>query len=189
MALPLGPKFFATPAAFRSWLKRNSASANELIVGFYTRDSGLPSITWPESVDEALCVGWIDGVRKRIDASSYQIRFTPRKPSSTWSAINIEKVRMLTDAGRMQSSGLKAFTARTAAKSQTYAYEQKVIAALAPKDEAQFRKIKPAWTFFAAQPPSYRKRLLWWVVNAKQEATRAKRLAALIEASKNQNRL
>ncbi len=183
------PKFFAKPSEFRTWLNRNSATASELIVGFYKRDSGRPSMTWPESVDEALCVGWIDGVRKRIDDARYQIRFVPRKPSSIWSAINIEKVRVLTDAGRMQASGRMAFAARTAAKSKTYAYEQQGIAALAPKDAAKFRKHKTAWIFFAVQPPSYRKRMLWWVVSAKQEATRDKRLAKLIDASKGGIRL
>jgi len=187
--MSIEPKFFATPGEFRAWLKRNSTTASELVVGFYKRESGQPSMTWPESVDEALCVGWIDGVRKRIDASRYQIRFTPRKPSSIWSAINIEKVRVLADAGRMQVGGRKAFAARTAAKSKTYAYEQKGIAALASEDETTFRKNKAAWTFFAAQPPGYRKTLLWWVVSAKQEATRAKRLAALIEVSKSGKRL
>jgi uncharacterized protein YdeI (YjbR/CyaY-like superfamily) len=187
--MAIEPTFFATAGAFRTWLKRNSASANELLVGFYKRESGQPSMTWPESVDEALCVRWVDGVRKRIDASSYQIRFTPRKQGSTWSAVNIAKVKVLTESGRMRASGLKAFAARSATKSRTYSYEQSATAALAPKDEALFRKNKAAWPFFAAQAPSYRKKLLWWVIGAKQDVTRAKRLVMLIKASASAKRM
>lgn len=177
------PVFFETPAAFRAWLKRHARSATELVVGFHKVGSGRPHMTWPQSVDEALCVGWVDGVRKRIDEHAYQIRFTPRKPSSTWSAINIERVRVLEEQGRMTPAGLAAFAHRREAKSRTYAYEQREAVALAPADEALFRKHKAAWAFFEAQPPGYRKRLVWRVLSAKQQATREKRLAALIEAS------
>lgn len=180
--------FFAKPAAFRAWLKQHSAKAAELIVGFYKKGCGKSSITWQESVDEALCVGWIDGVRKRIDEETYQIRFTPRKSTSTWSAINIARVADLTSQGRMQPAGLAAFAHRKAAKSRTYAYEQASSALLLPADEARFRKNKTAWTFFEAQPPGYRKLVIWRIVSAKQEATRQKRLLQLIEASKNGQR-
>jgi len=177
------PRFFDTPAAFRAWLARHGASETQLIVGFYKRDSGRASITWPEAVDEALCVGWIDGVRTRIDEQAYQIRFTPRKASSTWSAVNIERVRVLQAEGRMQPAGLAAFEQRREAKSRIYAYEQAAHAELAPDDEAQFRKHKKAWAFFAAQPPGYRHKAAWHIVSAKRPETRSARLARLIEAS------
>ena len=181
--------FFATPVDFRDWLDEHSADTAELIVGLHKKDSGKPSMFWAEAVDEALCVGWIDGVRKRIDDTSYQIRFTPRKTTSTWSAINIARVAELTAQGRMQPAGLRAFSHRKDAKSRTYAYEQDGVAALAPADEARFRKNRKAWTFFEAQPPGYRKKLIWLIVSAKQEVTRQKRLMQLIEASKNGLRL
>ena len=183
------PIFFATPAAFRAWLEQHAAHATELIVGFHKKGSGKASITWQESVDEALCVGWIDGVRKRIDDSTYQIRFTPRKATSTWSAVNIGRVAELASQGRMQAAGLAAFERRSEAKSRTYAYEQRSDAVLPPADEARFRKNKAAWAFFNAQPPGYRKLVVWRIVSAKQEATRLKRLLQLIEASQNGRRL
>ena len=183
------PTFFATPAHFRAWFAQHAATQTELIVGFYKRDAGKPSITWPESVDEALCVGWIDGVRKRIDDEAYMIRFTPRKPTSTWSAINIERVRVLTEEGRMTEAGLKAFALRREAKSKIYAYEQAETATLTPQEEKLFRKNKAAWKFFEAQPPGYRHQMLWRIVSAKREATRAARLAKLVEASQNGLRL
>jgi 3-methyladenine DNA glycosylase AlkD/uncharacterized protein YdeI (YjbR/CyaY-like superfamily) len=182
------PTFFPTPAGFRAWLTRHAASSTELIVGFYKSGSGKPSLSWSESVDEALCFGWIDGVRKRIDDESYQIRFAPRKPGSTWSAINIDKAEALITAGRMKPAGLEAFARRSEAKSRTYSYEQSM-ARLGPADEAAFKKKKAAWTFLQDQAPSYRKMVVWWVVSAKQEATRQTRLAKLIEASKERRRL
>ena len=181
--------FFPTAADFRAWLKQHSADSAELIVGFHKKGSGKPSILWAEAVDEALCVGWIDGVRKRIDDTAYQIRFTPRKTTSTWSAINIARVADLTSQGRMQPAGLAAFSHRSEAKSRTYAYEQAYGAALPPADEARFRKSKKAWAFFEAQPPGYRKQVIWRIVSAKQEVTRQKRLLELIEASKQGIRL
>ncbi len=181
--------FFATPAAFRAWLKQHSAKAAELIVGFHKKGCGKPSITWQESVDEALCVGWIDGVRKRIDEEAYQIRFTPRKPTSIWSAINIARVADLTGQGRMQPAGLAAFLHRKEAKSRTYSYEQAASASLPPADEARFRRNKKAWAFFEAPPPGYRKLVIWRIVSAKQEATRQKRFLQLVEASQNGQRL
>jgi uncharacterized protein YdeI (YjbR/CyaY-like superfamily) len=173
--------FFRTPADLRRWFKRNHATAQELWVGFYKIGSGKPSITWPESVDEALCVGWIDGIRKTIDDESYKIRFTPRKKISTWSAVNIRRVKVLTDEKRMQPAGLKAFEARRENRSGIYAYEQR------PQELDEpylglMKKDKAAWTYFQAQPPSYRRTLVWFVVSAKQEETRLKRLQKLIEA-------
>jgi uncharacterized protein YdeI (YjbR/CyaY-like superfamily) len=183
------PVFFATPEKFRAWLARNASKATELVVGFHKVGSGTPSITWPESVDEALCVGWVDGVRKRIDDLTYQIRFTPRKPSSNWSAINIERVRVLTEAGRMSEAGLAAFALRVEHRSRIYAYEQSEVAVLSPSQEAKFRRAKSAWKFFEAQPPGYRRQMLWRIVSAKQDATRERRLATLIAASSRGERL
>ena len=173
-------RFFPTPADLRKWFKKNHATAKELWVGFYKVGSGKPSITWPESVDEALCVGWIDGIRKTIDDESYKIRFTPRKKVSTWSAVNIRRVKVLTDEKRMQPAGLKAFGARRENRSGIYSYEQRPT----EFDEPYLRlmkKDKAAWTFFEAQSPSYRRTLIWYVVSAKQEETRLKRLKTLIE--------
>ena len=181
--------YFSTAADFRAWLNQHSAEATELIVGFHKKGCGVTSITWPEAVDEALCVGWIDGARKRIDDIAYQIRFTPRKSTSTWSAINIARLADLTNQGRMQPAGLAAFARRCETRSRTYAYEQASGAALLPADEAHFRKHKKAWAFFEAQPPGYRKLAIWRIISAKQEATRQKRLTQLIEASQNGLRL
>lgn len=175
-----GPMFFATPSHFRAWLAKNHASEAELSVGFYKRDSGKPSITWPESVDVALCYGWIDGVRHSIDAGSYRIRFTPRKPGSTWSAINVRRVAELTKLGLMQPAGVKAFEARKGEKTGIYAYEQRKQATLPPAYEKQFRAKTRAWEFFQGQPPWYRRTATHYVISAKQEATRQKRLAELI---------
>jgi uncharacterized protein YdeI (YjbR/CyaY-like superfamily) len=186
---PAQPLFFATPAKFRAWLDKHGATACELVVGFYKRGTGLPSMTWPESVDEALCHGWIDGVRKRIDAHAYQIRFTPRKPGSTWSAINIERVRVLQGEERLTAAGAAAFAHRTDAKSRTYSYEQAETAVLARPELALFRKQAAAWKFFEAQPPGYKHQMIWRVVSAKRPETRASRLAKLIEASQRQTRL
>jgi len=174
--------FFRSPAEFRAWLKKNHASAVELWVGFRKKHTGEPSLTWPESVDEALCVGWIDGLRKSIDADSYKIRFTPRRAGSVWSNINIRRVQELIQKKRMRPAGLRAFEARKENKSGIYAYEQRPAELVEPY-AGQMRRNKAAWTFFQAQPPYYRKRMTWWIVSAKQEATRLKRLAQLIERS------
>jgi uncharacterized protein YdeI (YjbR/CyaY-like superfamily) len=183
------PTFFATAAEFGRWLEKHSAIESELMVGFYKRGTGRPSITWPESVDEALCHGWIDGVRKRIDEESYMIRFTPRRPTSTWSAINIERVRVLQSQGRIKESGLKAYSHRREAKSKRDSYEQARSVTLERMAEAQFRRNKKAWKFFEAQPPGYRRLHIWWIVSAKRAQTRKVRLAKLIEASENGRRL
>jgi uncharacterized protein YdeI (YjbR/CyaY-like superfamily) len=182
------PKFFKTPSAFHKWLEAHHASSKELWVGFYKKKSGKPSITWPESVDEALCFGWIDGVRKRIDAESYMIRFTPRKPSSVWSAVNIGNVEKLIKENRMQPAGLKAFEARRENRSGIYSYEQRSPELVEPY-LGKLKRNKAAWKFFQAQPPSYRKVMNWWVVSARQEATRLKRIDKLIEESEQGRRM
>ena len=177
------PKFFATPAAFRAWLEEHHTTAAELLVGFYKKSSGKPSITWPESVDEALCFGWIDGIRRSLGANAYTIRFTPRKPTSSWSAINVARVEELTAAGRMAPAGLAAHGRRTAARTGIYAYERNAAAKLAPAQDAQLRANKQASAFFDAQPPWYQRTAIHWVISAKREDTRAKRLAELIADS------
>lgn len=183
------PTFFPTPAAFRRWLQRHHRSATELLVGFYRKDSGRASITWPESVDEALCFGWIDGIRRRVDAESYSIRFTPRRPQSTWSTINIGRVAVLTAEGRMRPAGLAAFGRRQERKSGTYAYEQRQHATLGAGHRRRLRANRKAWTFFQAQPPSYRRIMTYWVMSARREDTRLRRLDRLIAASAAGRRL
>lgn len=182
------PVFFATAAELRRWFRKHHATTDELWIGFYKKGSGRPSISWPESVDEALCVGWIDGIRKSIDAESYQIRFTPRRRGSIWSAVNIRRVAALTNEQRMQPAGLKAFAARKENKVGIYAYEQRT-AELAEPYCDQFQQNQVAWEFFQAQPPSYRKTMNWWIVSAKQEATRQSRLRQLIAESAASRRL
>jgi uncharacterized protein YdeI (YjbR/CyaY-like superfamily) len=182
------PKFFATPEKFRAWLEKNHATEKELLVGFYKRDSGKPSITWPESVDEALCVGWIDGIRRTIDGEAYTIRFTPRNRKSKWSAVNIKRVGELTKLGRMKPDGLSVFEKRHASQSEGYSYERKE----AQLDAAMEKKVqanKTAWAFWDAQPPYYRRMVSWWVISAKREETRAKRLEQLIAACAEGRRL
>jgi uncharacterized protein YdeI (YjbR/CyaY-like superfamily) len=180
---PITPTFFAAPAEFRAWLEENHETARELWVGFFKVGSGRPSITWPQSVDEALCFGWIDGLRKSIDAHSYMIRFTPRRPGSIWSAVNMARVAELTAQGRMQPAGLAAFARRKDETSAIYAYEQRENAALDETEEQQMRAIPAAWQFFQAQPRSYRQAAVRWVISAKKPATRQSRLARLIDDS------
>ncbi len=177
------PIFFATPAELRAWLHEHHAAAREQWIGFYKKGSGRPSITWPESVDEALCYGWIDGLRRSIDDASYMIRFTPRKPNSNWSAVNIGRVAELTAQGRMQPAGLAAFDRRRNETSAIYSYEQSVQAALDQVDEQQLQANPAAWQFFQAQPRSYRQAAVRWVISAKKLDTRRSRLARLIDDS------
>jgi len=179
----MDPTFFATPAAWRAWLARHHATETELWVGFYKRGSGRQSITWPESVDQALCYGWIDGVRRSLGPESYAIRFTPRKRGSTWSRVNVQRVRELEARGLMQPAGQAAHAARTAAKSGIYAYEQTEQARLTPEQERAFKRNRKAWAYFQAEAPWYRRTATHWVVRAKREETRAKRLATLIADS------
>jgi uncharacterized protein YdeI (YjbR/CyaY-like superfamily) len=177
------PVYFATPDELRAWLAEHHERAAELWVGFFRKETGEPSITWPEAVDEALCVGWIDGVRKRVDERRYVIRFTPRKPRSTWSAVNVARMAELTRLGRVQPAGLAAFERRAPERTGIYAYEQRATAALDAAAERTFRANAAAWEFFQAQAPSYRRTITWWVVSARREETRRKRLATLIEQS------
>ena len=185
----MDPTFFPTPADFRAWLERNHDTKAELLVGFYKKGSGRPSITWPESVDQALCFGWIDGVRRGIDDESYTIRFTPRKVTSTWSSVNIKRVGELTSEGLMRPAGLEAFERRSAAKSGIYSYEQRREAKLDAEQERQFRAHEQAWSFFQSQPAGYRRTATYWVVSAKRDETRRRRLATLIDDSANGRRL
>jgi uncharacterized protein YdeI (YjbR/CyaY-like superfamily) len=181
--------FFETPAEFRAWLEENHATETELLVGFYRKGSGKPSITWPEAVGEALCFGWIDGVRRGIDEESYSIRFTPRKPTSNWSKVNIDKVAELTENGRMRHAGIAAFERRSEKRSGIYSYEQRKEAAFDAGQESEFRANDAAWSFFQSQPPGYRRTATHWVVTAKREETRQRRLATLIDDSANGRRL
>jgi len=184
----MNPTFFSTPADLRLFFSDNATTEKELWIGFHKKHTGRPSITWPESVDEALCVGWIDGIRKTIDSESYMIRFTPRRRGSIWSAVNIRRVEALTNENRMQPAGLAAFAARVENKSGIYSYEQRSEQLPEPY-ASQLRKNKKAWRFFQDQPPSYRKTIGWWIVSAKQEETRRKRLARLVAESARGRRL
>jgi uncharacterized protein YdeI (YjbR/CyaY-like superfamily) len=179
----VSPTFFATPADFRAWLEAHHASETELLVGFHKKGSGTPSITWPESVDEALCFGWIDGVRRSLDADAYTVRFTPRKRKSYWSIVNIRRAGELIAEGRMRPAGLAAFEARAGERSGVYSFEQKDEVRFDPEQAARFQADAQAWDFFQAQAPWYRRTATWWVISAKQEATRARRLATLMEDS------
>jgi uncharacterized protein YdeI (YjbR/CyaY-like superfamily) len=174
--------FFVTPADLRAWFDANHQSVTELLIGFHKVASGRPSVTWPEAVDEALCVGWIDGIRRRIDDSSYSIRFTPRRKRGIWSAINIGRVSELQAAGRMRPAGERAFEARDEARSAIYAYEQPP-GALAPEEDATFRANGPAWAWFSAQAPSYQRTATYWIVSARKPETRVRRLETLIADS------
>ncbi|MGH2826770.1 MAG: YdeI/OmpD-associated family protein [Actinomycetota bacterium] len=180
------PIFFASPAEFRTWLETHHEDTPELWVGFYKKSSGRPSITWPESVEQALCFGWIDGVRRSIDDTSYTIRFTPRRARSTWSVVNIKKANELIETGLMRPAGLEALKKRAEARSGIYSYEQRHLATLGEVYEARFRANKKAWDFFQSMPPSYRKAATWWVVSARKEDTRLRRLARLIEDSEHE---
>jgi uncharacterized protein YdeI (YjbR/CyaY-like superfamily) len=183
------PVFFATPGAFRQWLVKNHKRTTELWVGYYRKDSGRPSITWPESVDEALCFGWIDGIRKKVDDESYKIRFTPRRSKSIWSAVNIARVAVLSRENRMQAAGVAAYARREETNSAKYSFENRESAKLGAADEHEFRRNPAAWKFFQAQPPGYRRLAAWWVISAKRTDTRSKRLKRLVQQSHLQRRL
>lgn len=174
------PTFFATPADFRRWLSKNHRSAEELWVGFHKKGTGRLSITWPESVDEALCVGWIDGIRKSVNADSYMIRFTPRRRGSIWSNVNIKRAGDLIAGKRMKPAGVAAFEARTPEKSGVYLFEQRESPELGADAKAAFKANAKAWKFFTGQPPGYQRLATWWVVSAKREETKSRRLATLI---------
>jgi uncharacterized protein YdeI (YjbR/CyaY-like superfamily) len=178
-----GVLFFPEPAAWRGWLAENHERAAELWVGYRKRGTGLPSLTWPESVDEALCFGWIDGVRKRIDDVSYKIRFTPRRRGSIWSAVNLRRTEELIGLGLVYPAGLRAYESRADERTAIYAYER-AAADLTPEYERRFRADEAAWRYFQSRPPSYRQTTVFWVMSAKQEATRERRLERLIEDSR-----
>jgi uncharacterized protein YdeI (YjbR/CyaY-like superfamily) len=177
------PVFFEKPEDFYKWLEKNHKTEKELIVGFYKTGSGKPSITWPESVDQALCFGWIDGVRRSLGEESYTIRFTPRKPNSIWSVVNIKKMEQLMAKGLLKPEGLAAFEKRTEAKSRIYSHEQEEAGRLSPEFEKAFKANKSAWDFFTTQAPSYQKVMIHHVMTAKQEKTRQARFEKLLQAS------
>ncbi|MBK9328650.1 MAG: YdeI/OmpD-associated family protein [Sphingobacteriales bacterium] len=176
------PIFFRTPLLFREWLEKNHENETELLVGFYKVNSGKQSMTWSQSVDQAICFGWIDGVKHSIDNCSYQIRFTPRKKSSIWSAVNIKKVETLTEQGLMTKPGLESFRHRTESRSKLYAFENEEVK-FSPELEKLFKANKAAWDYFQSLAQTYRKLSSNWVMSAKQETTRMKRLHELIADS------
>ncbi|HZN07683.1 MAG TPA: YdeI/OmpD-associated family protein [Pyrinomonadaceae bacterium] len=176
------PKFFTSPEKFRQWLQKNHDSANELLVGFHKKDSGKKSITYAEALDEALCFGWIDGVRKRLDETSYTIRFTPRKPKSIWSNVNVKHVERLKKEGRMAEPGLKVYAQRDPKRTGIYAFENRP-KEFSPEYEKKFRANKAAWEFFQTIPPSLRNTYIFWIMGAKKEETQLHRLELLIESS------
>ena len=176
------PIFFKKQSELRRWFEKNADTATELSVGFYRVATGKPSVTWPQSVDEALCFGWIDSVRNSIDEESYTIRFTPRKPTSIWSAVNIKKVTELKKQGLMKPKGLELFNKMDKNKLKTYSFERSLVE-LSPPYEKKFKANKKAWQFFQQMPPSYRKPVINWIMTAKQEETRLRRLATLIKDS------
>ncbi|HYB95279.1 MAG TPA: YdeI/OmpD-associated family protein [Vicinamibacterales bacterium] len=182
------PTFFETAAQFRAWLEKHHQTADEIIVGFYRKDSGKPSITWSEAVDEALCFGWIDGIRRKHSDIAYSNRFTPRRPNSNWSAINIAKVEQLTREGRMRPAGLAAFEKRKASRSRVYSYEQKDDPEWLPHLLKKFKANKRAWTFFQGLPPYYRRGETRWINSAKQEETRLRRLDKVMAACESGRR-
>jgi uncharacterized protein YdeI (YjbR/CyaY-like superfamily) len=186
---PEQPLFFAKPEQFRAWLEKHPENTAELWVGFHKRDTGKPSLTWPQSVDEALCFGWIDGRRKSLGDTSYTIRFTPRLATSKWSTVNSRRIAELIAAGRVLPAGLAAFERRDPVKSGVYAYEQRLSAKLEPEAERRFRADQRAWAYFEAEAPWYRRLATYWVVSAKREETRERRLATLIDCSARGSRI
>ena len=185
--MPVRPIFFASPAAFRGWLREHHTERTELWVGFWKKATGKPSMTWSESVDEALCYGWIDGTRKRLDHEGYAVRFTPRRPGSAWSAVNLRKMKELETAGRMTGAGRRAFHASDHRKSGYAVKDQRAdFDAVALR---RFQARKKAWAFFQKQPPGYRRIATWWVMSAKRSETRERRLGILIADSAGGHRL
>lgn len=185
---PMKTIFFETQVDFRKWLEKNHKNETELLVGFYKVGSGKPSLTWSQSVDQALCFGWIDGVRRTIDEESYSIRFTPRRKNSNWSAINIKKVEALSKAGLMTVEGQRAYSFKKDNKSGIYTYENDVVD-FDPKYENQFKENQMAWNFFVEQAPSYKRVTIQWIMAAKQEKTRLSRLEKTIRESELQRRI
>jgi uncharacterized protein YdeI (YjbR/CyaY-like superfamily) len=177
------PIYFTTPEEWRAWLEAHHETATEVFVGFHKRATGTPSMTWSEAVDEALCFGWIDGVRRSVDDTRYTNRFTPRRPGSNWSAVNIAKVEALEKAGKMTEAGRAAFAKRRDDRSKVYSYEQRYEAAFEPEAERRFRANRTAWSYWTSQPPGYRATATFWVMDAKRPETREKRLTTLIDDS------
>ncbi|WP_281231421.1 YdeI/OmpD-associated family protein [Flavobacterium gelatinilyticum] len=184
----MNPTFFSNQEKFRAWLEKHHQNETELLVGFYKVKSKKPSMSWSESVDQALCFGWIDGIRRSIDEESYSIRFTPRKKTSIWSAINIKKIENLTKAGLMKPEGIKAFELRSEERSKIYSHENEAYI-LDPELEKQFKANKTAWEYFSNQAPSYRKVVIHIIMSAKQEKTRISRLEKVIKFSAEQKRI
>lgn len=182
------PKFFSTPAEFRKWLEQNHDKASELMIGFHRKASGKKSITYPEALDEALCFGWIDGVRRKLDETSYVQRFTPRKPKSIWSLVNVRHVERLKKEGRMQPPGLEAYERRTPERTGIYSFENRP-KELSPAYKKRFRQNKQAWKFFEEQPTYYKNLVIFRTMSAKKEETRIRRLEQLIECSAKGRRL
>lgn len=183
------PLFFESPARFRAWLKAHHAKTTEVVVGFHKVGTGRPSLTWSQSVDEALCFGWIDGVRRSLGAEAYQIRFTPRKPGSIWSKVNVAKMEALRAAGKMTAAGEAAFAKRSEDRTGIYSFEREAEAALSAPEKKAFKAAVGAWKWFEAQAPSYKKAALHWVVSAKKPETRARRLEQLVADSTEGKRL
>ena len=175
--------FFGSPAEFRAWLEEHHGTASEVWVGYYKKATRKPTMTWSQAVDEALCFGWIDGKLQRIDDERHRQRFTPRRPRSNWSAVNVAKVEQLRAQGRMTPAGEAAFAERRDDRTAVYAYERRHEASFDDEQQRTFRANRAAWTWFDAQPPSYRTMATYWVVSAKRPETRARRLAALVECS------
>ena len=177
------PTYFATPDELRAWLAEHHEARDELWVGFHKKATGRPSVTWPQAVDQALCFGWIDGVRKSLGDESYKIRFTPRKSRSTWSAINVRRYGELLAEGLVAPAGVAAFERRAEDRTAIYSYENRDKAVFEDEQEGRFRADAAAWEWFQAQPPSYRRTATYWVVSAKRPETRERRLTRLIEDS------
>jgi uncharacterized protein YdeI (YjbR/CyaY-like superfamily) len=182
------PKFFRTQNELRKWFEKNHDQRDELWIGFYKKESGRGGVDYKQALDEALCTGWIDGVRKNIDEERWMIRFTPRKKKSYWSAVNTKRAKELIAQGKMLPPGLAVFEARDVEKTQKYAFEREHVQFDAASEKT-FRANKTAWEFWSAQPPGYRKVLTWYVVGAKREETRASRLQKLIDASAKKKRI
>jgi len=186
---PTAPKFFRTPERFRAWLAKNHNRKDVLWVGYYRKDTGRPSITWPESVDEALCFGWIDGIRKKVDEVSYKVRFTPRRARSVWSVVNIGRIAVLTSEGRIRPAGTAAFERRNEKNTRRYSFENRATAKLSRADQREFLRDSEAWKFFSAQPPGYKRLAAFWVISARGKETRRARLERLIATSRARRRI
>ncbi len=178
------PVFFSSQKEFHDWLRKNHSKEKEISVGFYKRHTGKPTLTWKESVDEALSFGWIDGIRRSLGADSYSIRFTPRKPRSIWSTVNIKRASELEALGKMTPAGLEAFRKRDEKRTNLYSFERATVE-FTPQQKREFKVNKKAWAFFQSMPPSYQKPATWWVISARKEETRTKRLQTLIDDSEH----